>query len=99
MNSPWPLDAVRVGQTGDLPFGSDDRTILLWAEREGRILVTEDKRTMPDHLAAHLAAGHHVPGILIVRGGITITTLIEVLVQVAHASDEYEWRDRIEFIP
>jgi len=31
MHNPWPLDVVRVGQPGDLPFGTDDRTILLWA--------------------------------------------------------------------
>ena len=51
------LDVVCVGQSDDLPFSVDDPSILLWAERQGRILITEDKSTMPAHLAAHLDMG------------------------------------------
>jgi hypothetical protein len=47
------LDAVRVGDFPDLPLGSSDPDILLWSEREGRILVSFDKATMADHLAEH----------------------------------------------
>lgn len=43
-------DAVRVGDPPDLPLGSQDEVILVWAERENRILVTEDVNTMPGHL-------------------------------------------------
>jgi len=35
-----PIDAQRVGDPADLPLGSEDPAILLWAEREQRILVT-----------------------------------------------------------
>ena len=38
-----PIDALRVGDPDDLPLGSDDATILAWAEREGRILLTLDR--------------------------------------------------------
>jgi hypothetical protein len=37
-----PLDAVQVGDIPDLPRGSDDPEILLWAEREERILLSFD---------------------------------------------------------
>jgi hypothetical protein len=43
------LNVVCVGQFDDLPFSADDPAILLWAERQGRILITEDKTTMPAH--------------------------------------------------
>jgi hypothetical protein len=36
----YPIDVVRVGDPPDLPLGSLDPDILLWAEREGRILVS-----------------------------------------------------------
>jgi hypothetical protein len=52
-----PIDVVRVGDPPDLPLATDDRTLLAWAEREGRILVTCDKHTVPAHLAAHIAGG------------------------------------------
>jgi len=44
-----PIDGARGGDASDLPLGSDDATIFLWAEREGRILLTEDVHTMPGH--------------------------------------------------
>ncbi len=34
------LDVVRVGDPSDLPLGSIDAEILLWCEREDRILVS-----------------------------------------------------------
>jgi hypothetical protein len=51
-----PLDVVRVGDPSDLPLGSGDPEILSWAERETRILVTEDRQTMASHLDDHLKA-------------------------------------------
>jgi hypothetical protein len=57
-----PLDVARVGDPPDLPLGADDSAILLWAERENRILITEDKHTIAIHLAGHCQAGHHSPG-------------------------------------
>ena len=94
-----PLDVVRVGQRPDLPLSSDDRMILLWAERENRILVTEDKNTMPAHLARHLESGHRSPGVFLVRPGTDTLTLVEHLVLVAHASEPQEWQDRVDYIP
>src|SRR6266404_1456724 len=67
-----PLDVLRVGDPMDLPLGAADPDILLWAEREGRVFVSLDKRTLPRHLALHLQAGHHSPGILIIRSGSTV---------------------------
>ena len=93
------LDVVCVGQSDDLPFSVDDPSILLWAERQGRILITEDKSTMPAHLAAHLDKGHHSPGIFMVRPATRVPDLLEFLVLLAYASQSTEWRDRIEYIP
>ena len=94
-----PLDVARVGDPEDLPLGSLDPEILLWAEREERILVSEDRRTLARHLADHLLAGHHSPGIFTIRGTTTLPRLISFLEVVAYASEAHEWRDRIEYIP
>jgi len=94
-----PINAVRVGQPDDLPLSADDPAILAWTERENRILVTEDKSTMPGHLKAHIEAGHHSPGVFLVRPGAKIPTLLEFLALVTHASQPAEWEDRIQYIP
>src|SRR4051794_35399330 len=81
-----PIDVVQVGDPADLPCGTPDPVILLGAEREGRLLVTRDVSTVPGHLAAHLAAGHHSPGVLIVRrGGVVVPQVIFALALIAHA--------------
>jgi hypothetical protein len=95
----YPLDAALVGGPPDLPLGTTDPLILLWAEREGRILLSFDKRSLPQHLAAHLQAGHHSPGIFIIRSGHTLPELIDSLVLAAYAGNPVDFQDRIAYIP
>ena len=35
----YPVDVIRVGDPSDLPLGASDPDILLWGERESRILL------------------------------------------------------------
>src|SRR5262245_45590944 len=93
------IDMTRVGDPADLPTGTTDPDLLLWAEREDRILVSLDKRTLAAHLAAHLQAGHHSPGVLLLRPASTTAQVLVALVLIAHAGDPVNYRDRIEFIP
>ena len=93
-----PLNIIRVGEPADLPLSSTDGEILTWSEREQRILVTNDKHTIPKHLADHLQHGRHIPGVFIIRRGARVVTLCEYLVAVAYASEPQEWSDRIIYI-
>lgn len=54
---------------------------------------------MSDHLRAHLADGHHSPGVFIVRRGASISTVLEYLVLAFHAGSSEDWRDRLQYIP
>lgn len=62
-----PIDVVCVGDFADLALGEPDLWILQWAERENRILVSRDRRTLAAHLAEHLKMGQHSPGIFLLR--------------------------------
>jgi hypothetical protein len=93
------LDVARVGDPPDLPLGSDDPAILLWTEREGRILLTEDVHTMPGHLARHLQAGHHSPGVFIVSDGCSIGELVSHLELVAQAGEAADYADAVTYVP
>jgi hypothetical protein len=93
------LDVVRVGDSPDLPLGSTDPDILRWSERQDRILVSFDKTTLAGHLADHLHAGRHCPGIFMLRRGCRLSQVVAHLALVAYASEAEEWQGRIEFIP
>jgi hypothetical protein len=88
-----------VGDPADLPLASFDPNILLWCEREERILVSFDKTTLAGHLSSDLQAGHHSPGIFMLRRSSRVSEVVAHLALVAYASDAWEWQDRIEFIP
>jgi hypothetical protein len=97
--SVYPLDVVRVGDPPDLPLASLDPEVLLWAERERRILLSYDKATLAGHLASHLQAGLNSQGVFMLRRGSRLSEIVGHLALVAYASDAWEWQDRIEFIP
>jgi hypothetical protein len=93
------LDVVRVGEPADLPPGSGDPEVLVWAELQGRILVSLDENTLPRHLADHLGVGRHSPGVFLIRPQFTIPQVIAFLALAAYAADPAEYVDRIEYVP
>ena len=66
--------------------------------KNSRILVSYDKKTLPDHFAAHLTAGHHSPGVFFFKLRHSIPQIVEFLSIVANASDPDEWRDRLFYV-
>jgi Domain of unknown function (DUF5615) len=94
-----PVDAVRVGDPPGLPRGTKDPALLQWAEQAGRILLSFDKKTLPGHLTDHLQAGHHSPGIFLIRRRATIPQVVAFLVLAAHASDPATWQDQVVRVP
>jgi hypothetical protein len=95
----YPIDVVRVGDPSDLPLGTDDPGLLQWAETEGRIVVSRDESTMKTHLADHLQAGRHSPGLFLVRKKSTLPEVVFFLVAAGYASDPGEWQDQFRCIP
>jgi hypothetical protein len=93
------IDAVRVGDSEYLPLGISDPELLRWAEDAGRILITFDEQSLPGHLADHLRAGRHSPGVFTIRPAVHLPDLVEFLVLAAIASEPHEWQDRIAYVP
>ena len=93
------LNVWRIGDPGAPRFGTPDPEILLWCEQQCFVLVTNNRQTMPDHLANHLAAGGHVPGILTLSPTMGLKDTVDELILIANASDEHEFRDQIRYLP
>ena len=95
----YPLNVVRVGDPSDLPRGTLDPDLLLWAEREGRIILSRDFSTLPNHLAHHLQQGRTSAGIVLVRPHPFLSLVLADLVITAHAGYAADFQDAVRFIP
>jgi len=78
--------------------GLEDPEVLAAAAREGRILVTHDRRTMPQHFTDFLAK-QHSPGVFILSQYLPISLAVEELLTVWEASEAEEWVDTMEGFP
>jgi len=93
------IDILVIGQPLAPPKGTSDPDILTWIEKTGYILVTGNRRTIPGHVRAHYAAGHCVPGILLLKRGASVGQIIEQLYLLWAASDAKEYVDRLLYLP
>lgn len=93
------LVLLAVGDEGTPPKGTLDPEILIWCEEHRFILVTNNRTSMPPHLADHLAQSRHIPGIFILNPNMSIGETIDELILIALASDEDEYQDYITHLP
>lgn len=78
---------------------ADDPTVLAWAARERRVLMTHDINTIPHFAYQRVAAGASMPGIFEVRDSIPIGQAIEDLLCLAECSRDGEWEGQVIFLP
>jgi len=93
------VEILAVGSEIAPPLSTPDPEILSWIEREGYILITENRSTMPQHLRDHLEAGRHIPGIFILPRKYTIGGVIEDLLLIWEAAYPDEYQDKITYLP
>lgn len=88
-----------VGEVGTPRKSTLDPEILLWCEDYSFILVTNNHKSMPVHLAEHIIQGHHVPGIFILNPNLSIGQNIDELLLIAEGSFDSEYQDQIIHLP
>ena len=88
-----------IGRDGVPPLGTKDEEILEFLEREGYILVSSNRSTMPIHLEAHLQEDRHIPGILLLRPRFSYREIIDTLELILLAGVTEDLRDRVVYIP
>ena len=93
------LTVWMIGDEGAPVRGTPDPEILRWCEQNHFSLITNNRKSIPQHLADHLAAGYHVPGIFTIDLNMPIGMVLEDLILIAGASNEDEFLDRIAYIP
>ncbi len=93
------LTVLRVGDKGAPARSTQDPEILKWCEENKFTLVTNDRKTIPKHFADHLASGHHVLGVFMIKRNVSMGAILEELVQIAEDSHEDKFLDQLIYIP
>jgi hypothetical protein len=87
------------GKSGEPGIETPDQDLLRWIEEHGCLLVTNNRSSMPRHLSDHLAAGRHLPGILVVPRRLALGEIVDELHLIWAASQPDEYRDLIVYLP
>ena len=91
------VEIVRVQEIG--LQGADDPVILEHAALDDRIVITRDRNSMIGFAYERVIAGQPMPGVFVLREDLTIGQAINAIQVVAACSEQYEWKDRVEFLP
>lgn len=91
------LDLVRVQDAG--LRSANDPTVLEWAAREGRVLLTHDVRTITRYAYERVRAGLPMPGVFEVGREVSINQAIEDILLLAECSRKGEWEGQVRYLP
>jgi predicted nuclease of predicted toxin-antitoxin system len=75
-----------------------DPQVLSYAAREGRMLVTHDRSTMPGHFVSFIKT-RQSPGLIVISQQLAITAVAHDLILMWAASEPEEWINQITFLP
>jgi hypothetical protein len=92
-----PVVDFRSASEGGI-IGRPDPEVLTQAAREGRVLVSHDRQTMPGHFW-RLIEKQPSPGLVIISQDLDIGRAIEELLLVWAASEAEEWENAVIFLP
>ena len=91
------VDIVRVQDVG--LSSTEDPTILEWAARERRVVLTHDAKTMTRHAYERVRRGQPMPGVFEVSQSVPIRCAIEDIEVLAECSLEGEWEGQVRYLP
>lgn len=78
--------------------GVPDAEVLTIAAREGRVLVTHDRSTMPVHFQAFIRS-QSSPGLIVIPQSLAIREVADTLSLIWTATAADEWTNRIVYLP
>jgi len=78
--------------------GLHDLEVLALAARDGRLLVTSDRQTMPRHFGEFITRTES-PGVIVARQQLPVGQVVEDVILIWTASQAEEWTNRIAYLP
>ena len=91
------LDVVGVQDVG--LSGEEDPVVLDWASREGRVLLTHDKATIPHFAYERIQSGQPMAGVCEVSRKVSMSQAIDEILLIAECSDLSDWEYQVRYLP
>lgn len=91
------LDIVRVQDVG--LAGEEDPSVLAWAAKYSRILLTHDLKTMPTYAYERMAQDLPMMGVIAMRRDILVGRAIRDILMIVECSTPEEWCNRVLRLP
>ena len=79
--------------------GKDDATVLEWAAKENRILLTHDATTITKYAYKRINEGLTMPGVFEIKMSSHLGEVIDDILLLADYSYEDEWEGQIVYLP
>lgn len=91
------LDIVRVQDVG--LFGKDDPTVLAWAAKENRILLTHDVATITRYAYERIAKSLNMPGVIEITASSSLGKAIADIILFIECGVDGELEGQILYLP
>ena len=91
------VDVVRIQAVG-LRTASDP-ALLDWAAANGRVALSQDRSTLPDFANQRVAAGQPMPGVIVLRRGMSVGAAVAELLIVVGCGGPDDLRDQVLYLP
>ena len=91
------IDLIRIQDVGRIE--ADDPTILAWAARQERILLTHDRATMPDFAYQRMVRKETMSGLFVVNDRAITRQVVDDLLLIDSASEQSEWFGMLLYVP
>lgn len=93
------IDILRVGEPNTPPLGALDPDVLQYLGLSQRLLVTDNRTSMPEHLEAYWQKNQQIWGLFWIRPTTTMGKLAEELIMIWETTEAEEWIDIVDWIP
>jgi hypothetical protein len=91
------LDFITAYQAG--LSDASDPDLLAWADHQKRVVVTHDRRTMPNHAADRINRNESVAGVIVVSRRLPVARVIDDLEIIVSCSFAEEWVNVVKHLP
>jgi hypothetical protein len=93
------IDILRVGDEATPSLGTLDPEILVYLQQSQRILLTDNRKSMPEHIEAHWANDGFIWGLFWLRPKATVREIADDLILIWETTEAEEWKNQLIWIP